>query len=147
VWSRVRVKISPETVLKNKMINLLEKNRIISLIFTILIAAEIFFFSNKSFAPGAGGISLLPIVYHFVVFFLFSFFLLATIKGNKKLKISYLIIALILSIIYAILDEFHQSFVPGRNASMRDILTDSAGIILSLLIYFYTNKRNIKKKH
>ncbi len=124
------------------MKNLLEKNRIISVIFTFLIAVEIFFFSSKSSIPGAGGISFLPVVYHFVVFFLFSFFLLATIKGNKKLKISYVITALILSVIYAISDEFHQSFVPGRDASVRDVLTDSAGIILSLLISIYIDKKN-----
>ena len=130
------------------MISLLEKNRIISVILIVLIAIEIFYFSSKSSVPGTGGISYLPIVYHFVVFFLFSFFLLAAIKGNKKLKVSYLITALILSVIYAISDEFHQSFVPGRDASIRDILTDSAGIILSLLTYVYIDKkRKIKKKY
>ena len=124
------------------MTNILEKNRIISIVFTILIAVEIFFFSSKGSFPGAGGISILPVVYHFIVFFLFSFFLLATIKGNKKLKISYVIITLILSVIYAILDEFHQSFIPGRDASVKDILTDSAGIILSFLVYIYIERKN-----
>jgi VanZ family protein len=112
------------------------------------MAIEIFFFSSKSSVPGAGGVFLLlPIAYHFVVFFLFSFFLLATIKGNKKLKTSYLIIVLIFSVIYAISDEFHQSFVPGRNADIKDVLTDSVGIILSLLISIYIEKkRKIKRK-
>lgn len=123
------------------MINFLEKNRIISVIFTILIAAEIFFFSSKSSSPGAGGISFLPVIYHFVVFFLFNFFLLASIEGNRKLKISYVIIAFAFSVIYAISDEFHQSFVPGRDASINDILTDSAGIIFSSVIYFFINKK------
>lgn len=126
------------------MINLLEKNRIISAIFTILIALEIFFFSSQSSVPGTGEISFLPVVYHFVVFFLFGFFLLIAIKGNKKLKISHIIFALIFSIIYAVSDEFHQSFVPGRDSSFRDILIDIAGIVLALLVsvYIYKKRKN-----
>lgn len=35
---------------------------------------------------------------------------------------------------YAILDEFHQSFVPGRTASIWDVLIDSAGALTAILI-------------
>jgi len=36
--------------------------------------------------------------------------------------------------IFGILDEFHQSFVPGRIVSLVDILLDAIGIILVLFI-------------
>ena len=45
----------------------------------------------------------------------------------------YLWLALVLSLVYAISDEFHQSFVPGRHPSWLDaLLIDPAGSILFL---------------
>jgi VanZ family protein len=35
--------------------------------------------------------------------------------------------ALLLAALYAASDEFHQSFVPGRDASVRDVLLDTCG--------------------
>jgi VanZ family protein len=35
--------------------------------------------------------------------------------------------ALLLAALYAASDEFHQSFVPGREAAVRDVLLDSGG--------------------
>jgi VanZ family protein len=126
------------------MINLLEKHRIISLIFTLLVAVEIFFFSGKVFAPGKKGLALLPIIYHFVIFFLLSFFLLMTIKGNRRIELKYILLTLFISLAYAISDEIHQYFVPGRDASIDDILIDTSGIITSMMVYIYS-KRNVKK--
>lgn len=127
------------------MIKLLEKRRNIPIIFTMLIALEIFFFSSLSGLPGAG-FPIISIAYHFIVFFLFAFFFLASIKGKGKIKIKYLIIAIIISVLYALSDEFHQSFVPGRDAGIKDILTDTAGIFTSILIYLHINKKTNKSK-
>jgi hypothetical protein len=125
------------------MINWLEKKRCATIILTLLIAIEIFYFSSISGTSYQVGIGLTPIptIYHLTVFFLFNFFLLISIKGNKKIKINYLIIALGGSIIYALLDEFHQIFVPLRNASIQDILIDTIGIFLSTILVLYFNKK------
>jgi hypothetical protein len=40
--------------------------------------------------------------------------------------------ALILAVAYALSDEFHQSFVPSRTASLDDVLIDSAGALIAL---------------
>jgi VanZ family protein len=37
-------------------------------------------------------------------------------------------------ILWAISDEFHQSFVPGRDASGWDVLADTVGFALSVLL-------------
>jgi VanZ family protein len=37
---------------------------------------------------------------------------------------------------YAISDEFHQTFVDGRQGSPRDVLIDSAGVALAMLGWF-----------
>jgi VanZ family protein len=39
----------------------------------------------------------------------------------------------LLVILYAASDEFHQSFVPSREASVLDVLIDTAGSVLALL--------------
>lgn len=43
-------------------------------------------------------------------------------------------IVLLVCSLYAITDEFHQSFVPSRTASARDVAIDSVGALLGLLI-------------
>ena len=43
-------------------------------------------------------------------------------------------LSLVLCIIYAISDEIHQRFVPGRSGEVRDVLLDTCGIIIGLLI-------------
>lgn len=40
----------------------------------------------------------------------------------------------IFCIAFACLDEYHQSFIPGRVSSSRDVLIDSFGIILGILV-------------
>jgi VanZ family protein len=41
-----------------------------------------------------------------------------------------LLVAVIFCVAYAVSDEFHQLFVPGRNGSPIDVLIDSCGSII-----------------
>jgi VanZ family protein len=43
--------------------------------------------------------------------------------------------AIAAGIAYAISDEIHQAFVPGRYASALDVAIDSAGVVLGVLLY------------
>ncbi len=119
------------------MIELFERKRFIPIIFTILIGIEIFVFSSIPGSPLAGGPSVvgIPELYHFIIFFLFNFFLFISIKGKAKINKKYLLIVLGLSMSYAILDEVHQFFVPSRFADIGDIFTDFAGIFSSTILY------------
>jgi len=117
------------------MIKWLEQNKEISFALVFLITAEIFYMSSTPGVIGTGGNAWIPRLYHFIVFFLFTFFLLITIKGNKKIKKLYILIAIIFSLCQAFLDEFHQFFVPLRSMSITDILTDSLGIFSAIIIY------------
>jgi len=123
------------------MIEWFEKKRALSFVFVILIASEIFFFSSISGGPPSPGPSIdVSIIYHFSVFFLLNFFLLLSLNENGEIKIKYLVIASAISIIYSILDEVHQLFVPLRYAGLEDILTNNAGILLSSIVYLYSKK-------
>jgi len=117
------------------------KNRIFTGIITLILAIEIFLYSTiKTTSGSATGLNL-ALMYHFGIFFIFSFFLFMTIKGKKEIKTKYILIAILISIIYAITDEFHQLFVPGRVFSIKDILTDSLGSLSAILIQLKINKQ------
>jgi VanZ family protein len=45
---------------------------------------------------------------------------------------------------YGVLDEYHQSFVPGRDASAWDMLADGLGGFLAALVLFWQDRRMAK---
>lgn len=55
-------------------------------------------------------------------------------------------VALLLIVSYALLDEFHQSFVPGRTASIYDSAIDVAGGITALLVFTLWHRRPLKMR-
>lgn len=59
----------------------------------------------------------------------------------KKRKNTYQIsIALAICISYAISDEVHQLYVPGRSGEVRDVIIDTAGASLGILSYVAIRK-------
>jgi VanZ family protein len=46
-----------------------------------------------------------------------------------------------LSVLYAASDEFHQTFVQGRNGCTRDVLIDSIGILIFYGVMFFKYRR------
>ena len=44
---------------------------------------------------------------------------------------------------YAASDEFHQSFVPSRTASLRDVIIDLCGAALAVLLYWSIATRRV----
>jgi VanZ family protein len=55
--------------------------------------------------------------------------LLARALGGKRHT---LLLAFVLAIVYALSDEFHQYFVPGRHADPKDLMMDAFGAVLGL---------------
>ena len=65
---------------------------------------------------------------HFSLYALVGFLLMAlfsTYNINEKNKI---ISTIIIGAIYAISDEFHQSFIPGRSGQVSDVFLDTLGV-------------------
>lgn len=52
--------------------------------------------------------------------------------------------ATLLVVGYALLDEYHQSFVPTRTASVYDSMIDTAGGVTLLLLYAWWRRRRAK---
>jgi Predicted integral membrane protein len=45
-------------------------------------------------------------------------------------------VTLAMSAVFAATDEFHQSFVPSRTASGRDVMIDIVGVLVGVMIYW-----------
>lgn len=68
-------------------------------------------------------------IYTLVGLLLMSFVSTYDLQENKRIMISLGIGAL-----YATSDEIHQLFVPGRSGQMSDVILDSMGVLLGILM-------------
>ncbi len=77
---------------------------------------------------------------HVVEYFILAFFLLrASRKTWPSLSRGLLLVgAGVTAVLYAMSDEVHQAFVPGRGPSVRDVLIDSSGVVLCLVFCWKT---------
>ena len=64
-----------------------------------------------------------------------------TVSSQYILRRMWFFAGLFLVVIWALLDEFHQSFVPSRTASFYDSLIDIAGGLTALIGYRYVRDR------
>lgn len=54
---------------------------------------------------------------------------------NKKGK-GAIVYILFICLFYAVTDEFHQSFVPGRTSLISDVLVDFCGALMGLIVFY-----------
>ena len=77
---------------------------------------------------------------HFTIYFIggvIIYFFFSTTKYTEKVKIG---LSILLSFAYAVFDECHQYFVPGRVADIADVCIDTLGAFAGImLIVFVTN--------
>ena len=72
---------------------------------------------------------------HFVEYFILSLLVLRGIRaGRKETHLGWALVAVGIVAGYAALDEFHQSFVPGRGPAFADVLLDTAGGVAAQLV-------------
>lgn len=65
---------------------------------------------------------------HVTEYFILSLLILRGIRaGHRGSRLAWALVAIAVVAVYASLDEFHQSFVPGRTAAVSDVLLDTAG--------------------
>lgn len=56
------------------------------------------------------------------------------LAGNTRPTRRQLLAAVVLAGLYAVTDEYHQSFVPGRGAAAADVLIDTVGAGLGVAV-------------
>lgn len=104
----------------------------------VIIYASIIFCISS--VPGDDIPDLFPeqnIIFHFGEYLIFAFLVKRAVREYypKKTNKKQFLLAVAIALAYAVFDEFHQSFIPNRSASVFDIVVDSFGIFLGGLIY------------
>ena len=72
---------------------------------------------------------------HFVAYLVLAVLSMNALAQNRirgKRQIGY---AFLICLLYAITDEVHQLFIPGRSGEVKDVLLDSFGAISGILLY------------
>ncbi|HLC12130.1 MAG: hypothetical protein AUH08_04700 [Verrucomicrobia bacterium 13_2_20CM_54_12] len=78
--------------------------------------------------------------YAILAVLLYRAFVHTALKGRRALSAG---LVLLLCAAYAATDEFHQSFVPSRTASLRDVMIDICGAMLAVILYWSIATRRI----
>ena len=74
---------------------------------------------------------------HFTEFCVFFLLLARALNYKGELGFWSLLAALDISLVYAVSDEVHQMFVPGRLFEVKDLVVDSAGVVFGLIMYLW----------
>lgn len=80
---------------------------------------------------------------HFTEFAILGLLTYLNIKEYKNKKV--LLISVLLASLYAISDEIHQIYVPGRYCDIKDMALDIFGVIIGVIFIHLFEKRCIKK--
>jgi VanZ family protein len=63
---------------------------------------------------------------HFFAYLILGVLVMNALRGKS--------LALLICVLYAISDEVHQMFVPGRGPQVKDVFIDSAGVAVGILV-------------
>jgi len=79
---------------------------------------------------------------HFILYFVLGIFILNALYFYKIKWISLIGFSLLIAVLYALTDELHQYYVPGRAFQVNDLIIDTLGAMTGILIVaFLYSKR------
>lgn len=82
---------------------------------------------------------------HFIEYLVLGFLISgAYITRNKRSKLHFFV-SWCVAVFYAATDEIHQLFVPGRSGQISDVVLDSCGALVGVLLYYLIVKLHIRK--
>ncbi len=111
----------------------------------VIVAGGIFYLSDQ---PSLDAVPpLFPMqdkVFHAVVFALLGITLALNADRSRRWSVRHGVL-LAAGVSWAVLDELHQSMVPGRDCSALDLLADLVGLSVAFLLY--SRGRRAGEKH
>lgn len=88
---------------------------------------------------------------HITAYFILGVLVYYVIRSYSMTVARGVLIAVIFAGLYAVSDEIHQTFVPGRSGEVRDVLIDTtaaaAGVGVYVLAHNVRNKRRLDNDH
>ena len=83
---------------------------------------------------------------HLLVYFVLGYLMIYTLKEFRLVDKRTYIYAVILCMLYAVSDEVHQYFVPGRSGEVLDVAIDTIGSCLGIWNWGYKWKMRERRK-
>jgi VanZ family protein len=77
---------------------------------------------------------------HFFVYLALGVLVIDALRRSRVYRHRAMGLALLICVLYAISDEVHQLFVPGRGAQIKDVLIDGAGASVGIGVYLVIGK-------
>lgn len=109
-------------------------------------AGLIFYLSSQ---PSIDAPALFPgqdKLFHLVFFGILGFLAMGTLQASRHgYPTGHVWQVVLVVMLYGILDEFHQYFVPGRSADVYDVLADATGGLLGAWTMHYLTRVLVKK--
>lgn len=118
----------------------------------VLIVADIFNIENDNIEKFIEiGEPIVRKLAHFGIYTILGIASMAFMVTFNISKVKQIITTILWGIVYASTDEFHQTFIDGRNGSILDVLLDTSGVIFGIAIvlftiYLYSRYKNNKKE-
>lgn len=120
----------------------LTRHRVVRFIPAIAWMAAIFAMSSRSELPHTPGVSIqfMAIAGHFIAYGLLAIFVVRALQFEIRNSLNRAMIAFLFTLVYGMSDEFHQSFVPGRDASVGDLVVDGVGALVALAMFYFVSR-------
>lgn len=114
---------------------------------SFIIFSISFYLSSQSTIEQMPTFSYADKIVHFICFGGLAFWVAFGCNSSENKKIKILLPTIIVSI-YGIIDEFHQSFTPGRDATISDWIADTLGALFGSFVFYLVVKiiKKIKDK-
>lgn len=80
---------------------------------------------------------------HMIEYFVLALLVFNLLK-NHKLGIKKYYFTIIICFGYALIDEYHQTFISGRTGQLSDCFIDILGSLIYLLLVYKISRRNLK---
>ena len=80
-------------------------------------------------------------VAHLTIYFILGILAYINLKEYMKVTPALVIYSIIFCLVYASTDEIHQLLVNGRSGNIYDVILDTCGSTLAILLAYYSRRR------
>ncbi len=84
---------------------------------------------------------------HLLEYLILAILVMSALNWSIRSSVTGAATTVLVSAVYAVSDEIHQLFVPGRNGSPLDVLIDIAGAIIGILLFSQLHKLRFRQQY
>lgn len=80
---------------------------------------------------------------HITEYLILFFLIISLLKEYSLNDRKIILVSIVFCLIYAITDELHQSLIPGRTSTYKDVLIDISGVLIASISYYIYNRKKL----